>query len=106
VNLLKNVWVLVGNSSSGIHEAATYKLPVVNIGTRQQGRERAKNVIDVPYEKNKIYKAINKALYDKKFRDSLKTLINPYGQGKTAEKIVKVLKTVSLNGLVQKFFYE
>lgn len=106
VNLLKNVWVLIGNSSSGIHEAATCKLPVVNIGTRQIGRERARNVIDVPYEKNKIYNAINKALYDKNFRNSLKTLINPYGNGKTAGKIVKVLKTIHLNGLVQKIFYE
>lgn len=106
VNLLKNVWVLIGNSSSGIHEAATYKLPVVNIGTRQNGRERAKNVINVPYERSKIYNAINQALFDKSFRNSLKILINPYDKGKTAEKIVKILKTVSLKGLVQKIFYE
>jgi len=106
VNLLKNISVLIGNSSSGIHEAATFKLPVVDIGTRQQGRERAKNVISVTYEKNKIYNAINKALYDNNFLNSLKTLINPYGNGNTAEKIVRILKTTSLKGLVQKIFYE
>lgn len=106
VNLLQNVWVLIGNSSSGIHEAATYKLPVVNIGTRQLGREKSKNVIDVSYDRNEIYNSIYKALYDLNFRNSLKILINPYGKGKTADKIVKVLKTVSLKGLVQKIFYE
>ena len=106
VNLLKNVSVLIGNSSSGIHEAATCKLPVINIGTRQQGREKTKNVIDVPYERSKIYSALNKALYNKSFRSSLKTLVNPYGEGKTAEKIIKVLKTVPLKGLIQKVFYE
>ena len=106
VNLLRNVSVLIGNSSSGIHEAATFKLPVVNIGTRQKGRESAANILDVPYDTKRICDAITKTLFDNTFRDSLKSLINPYGTGNTAEKIVQVLKTISLKGIVQKNFYE
>jgi len=71
INLLMNASVLIGNSSSGIHEASTFKIPVVNIGTRQQGRERPKNVIDVDYNRDLIYKAINKAIGDVSFIKSL-----------------------------------
>ncbi len=105
-NLLRYVSVLIGNSSSGIHEAATFKTPVVNIGTRQQGRERSSNVIDVGYSKKEIMEAIKKALYDKKFLNSIKKIRNPYGIGNSAEKIVKVLKTIPLSNIIQKKFYE
>jgi len=105
-NLLRYSHLLVGNSSSGIHEAPTFKIPVVNIGTRQQGRERAQNVIDVPCNKRMIVRAIKKALYNKSFREKLRKVKNPYGTGKSAEKIVKILKTVSLRGIIQKRFYE
>jgi len=106
INLYRNVSAIIGNSSSGIHESATLKIPAINIGTRQQGRERAKNVIDVPYSRMKIVAAIKKAVFDQKFREKLKNIRNPYGQGNSAEKIVKVLKTVSLEGIIQKKFYE
>jgi UDP-N-acetylglucosamine 2-epimerase len=97
----------VGNSSSGIHEAATFKVPCVNIGSRQQGRERAANVIDVDYDKNQIKAAIQKAVFDENFRASLKNLINPYGDGQTAPRIVKILKELPLDRLLtQKMFYE
>lgn len=105
-NLLRNIWVLVGNSSSGIHEALTFNIPVVNIGIRQQGRERAKNVIDVPHDRKAISKAIQKALFDKKFKNSIKKMANPYGNGKSSEKIVRLLKEISLEGIIQKKFYE
>jgi UDP-N-acetylglucosamine 2-epimerase (non-hydrolysing)/GDP/UDP-N,N'-diacetylbacillosamine 2-epimerase (hydrolysing) len=105
-NLLRNIWVLVGNSSSGIHEALTFNIPVVNIGMRQQGRERAKNVIDVPHDRRAISKAIQKALYDQKFKNLIKKMVNPYGNGKSSEKIVKLLKEISLEGVIQKKFYE
>lgn len=106
INLYRNVWALVGNSSSGIHETPTFKIPAVNIGTRQQGRERAKNVIDVTYDRIKIRQAIEKALFDQKFRASIKKIVNPYGNGQSAEKIVRILKKVPLKNIVQKKFYE
>lgn len=106
VNIYRNVWALVGNSSSGIHETPTLKIPAVNIGTRQQGRERAENVIDVPTDRNEIRRAIEKALYDQDFRSRVKKIFNPYGNGKSAEKIVQILKTVKLDGIIQKVFYE
>jgi UDP-N-acetylglucosamine 2-epimerase len=65
---------------------------VVNIGTRQLGRERAANVIDVPPETKAIKNAIDKALNDAKFRKKAKECTNPYGDGNTAGRIIKILK--------------
>ena len=102
ISLMSVAELMVGNSSAGIREAPSFKLSVVNIGNRQQGRERAKNVIDVPHEKDKIIKGIKKGL-SKKFKESIKTLKNPYGEGDSAKKIVDVLETVELdNNLIQK----
>lgn len=106
INLYRNVWALVGNSSSGIHETPTMKIPAINIGTRQQGRERAENVIDVPYNKEKIADAIKKALFDNTFRQKVKQINNPYGDGTSADQIVKLLKEIPLDGIIQKIFYE
>jgi len=107
INLYRNAWALVGNSSSGIHETPTFKIPAVNIGNRQLGRERAKNVIDVPNERIAIKKAIEKALYNKEFREFVSEISNPYGEGNSAEKIIEVIKKVQLNDeLIQKKFYE
>jgi UDP-N-acetylglucosamine 2-epimerase (non-hydrolysing)/GDP/UDP-N,N'-diacetylbacillosamine 2-epimerase (hydrolysing) len=100
------VSALIGNSSSGIHETPTLKIPAINIGNRQQGRERSINVIDVPHEKNAIVNAVNKALMDKDFLKKVKMTENPYGDGKAAEKIVEILKTVSLDNLIQKQFVD
>jgi len=86
---------MVGNSSSGIIEAASFELPVVNIGSRQRGRTRAKNVIDVGYARAEIASAIQAALAAE-FRASLEGITNPYGAGNAAEIIVKHLKELSL----------
>jgi len=83
--------VMVGNSSSGIIEAPSFRLPVVNIGSRQKGRERSTNVIDVGHSRAEIVKAVKKALYDKKFREKVRKCKNPYGDGKASQRIVKVL---------------
>lgn len=97
---------MVGNSSSGIIEAASFKLPVVNIGTRQEGRTRAKNVIDVGYSRAEIVAGIRKAL-SPEFRASLADLKNPYGDGHAAERIVQRLKEVELDDrLLLKRFHE
>lgn len=98
--------VMVGNSSSGIIEAASFKLPVVNIGTRQQGRVRARNVIDVGYEQEAILKSIKEAVQPV-FREKLCDLVNPYGDGHATARIVNRLQTISLDGkLILKRFYD
>jgi len=89
--LLKNATSIVGNSSSGIIEAPTFKIPCVNIGRRQNKRLRAKNVIDVDtHDKNKIISAIKKSM-SKNFRKKLKKMVNPYGDGNSSKKIIDIL---------------
>ena len=100
--ILKNCSILIGNSSSGIHEAATFKKPVINIGTRQNKRLKSKNVIDVNYNYQDIYKKIQYALNNKKYLNMLKKISNPYGDGFSANKIVKIIKKIDLNSPVQK----
>ena len=78
---------LVGNSSSGIIEASSFKLPVVNIGTRQAGRVRAANVIDVEYARTEIVSAIRRAI-SPEFRVGLRGLVNPYFAGADAAQII------------------
>lgn len=94
-SLLRHVSVLAGNSSSGIMEAASFALPTVNIGIRQQGRERARNVLDAAADRSAIRKAIEKGR-SQEFRESLAGMANPYGDGHAAEKIVEVLTTAPL----------
>jgi len=75
----------------------------VNIGTRQQGRLRAENVIDVDHNVDAITRAIDKALNNKQFLKVVKNITNPYGDGKSAQSIVDILETIPLNqDLIQK----
>jgi GDP/UDP-N,N'-diacetylbacillosamine 2-epimerase (hydrolysing) len=105
LGLLKICDVLVGNSSSGIIEAASFNLPVVNIGSRQYGRERAENVIDVAYNKKEIKRAIDKSISNKKFKEKIKNIKNPYGDGKTGERVVDILENIKINKkLLQKTY--
>jgi UDP-hydrolysing UDP-N-acetyl-D-glucosamine 2-epimerase len=97
LSLMKIASVMVGNSSSGIIEAPSLHLPVVNIGKREEGRERAENVIDVNYNREEIKRAIKKAIYDKKFKKKVKKCKNPYGNGKAGIKIVKILNEIKLD---------
>ena len=96
LSLLQFLTALVGNSSSGIMEAASFKLPVVDVGMRQKGRERGPNVLDCPAERGKIEEAIQAALSDP-FRSSLGELRNPYGDGHSSEKIAEILSELSLS---------
>jgi UDP-hydrolysing UDP-N-acetyl-D-glucosamine 2-epimerase len=95
---------MVGNSSSGIIEAASFKLPVVNVGNRQAGRDRAANVLDCADDRASITATIRRAL-DPAFRASLENLRNPYGDGHATERIVETLKNVELGDrlLVKRF---
>lgn len=96
LNLMKYASVLVGNSSSGIHEAPSFGLPAVNVGTRQQYRERGKNVVDVGHEKKSIILAIERSLFDQKFIKTVKLSKNPYFNGSTTQKVIKILETIKL----------
>jgi len=100
-SLLAQVRALVGNSSSGIMEAASFALPAVNIGIRQQGRERARNILDVAADADAIEAAIHRALSDE-FAVGLIGMANPYGTGHASERIAQVLATVRLDGLLIK----
>ena len=82
-------------------EAASFALPTVNVGLRQQGRERARNVIDAPAETAAILSAIHQAL-EPVFRKTLRGMENPYGDGTAAQTIASVLTTVPLDGLLIK----
>ena len=87
--LLQEAEAMVGNSSSGLLEAPSFRLPAVNIGRRQEGRMRGDNVIDVDHDADAITAAVKKAL-DSEFRDRLSGE-NPYGDGRASERIVRVL---------------
>lgn len=97
LSLMRTVKVLLGNSSSAVIEAPSFYLPAVNIGIRQQGREKSKNIIDVNQSKKEIKKAILKAIFDKKFRQRLKSCQNPYGQAKAGKKIANILSKIKID---------
>lgn len=97
VNLLWHADVLVGNSSGGIIETPTLKIPFVNVGDRQKARERSTNVIDVEARTHEITKAIKKSLYDQTFISRVKKCKSPYGKGGASKKIVALLESVKLN---------
>ncbi|MFH1522876.1 MAG: UDP-N-acetylglucosamine 2-epimerase [Patescibacteria group bacterium] len=104
--LLKVANVLVGNSSTGIHEAPSLKLPAVNIGTREQLRERGFNVIDVDYNKDEIVKAIKKAIFDKEFIKKVQECRNPYDNGReTTRQVVRILEDIDLPSIQKVITY-
>lgn len=94
-SLLRHVEVMIGNSSSGIMETASFALPTVNVGLRQKGRERARNVLDAEPEEATIVARVA-AARSAAFRESLAGMTNPYGDGYAAERIVKMLTTAPL----------
>ncbi len=97
--------VVVGNSSSGLTEAPSFKKPTVNIGDRQRGRLKASSVIDCDPNTASISAALDRACsFD--FMQSLATAINPYGQGGAADKVVATLKAHPLGSLIPKVFFD
>jgi len=106
LTLLKRSEFIIGNSSSGILEAPTYKLPAINIGRRQNNRIQAKNIINSEFKKEKILNSIKKAT-SKKFKDSCKKIKNPYGDGNSSNRIIEILKKTILdnNVLVKNITY-
>lgn len=99
LGLMRLASAVVGNSSSGILEAPSFRVPTVNIGDRQKGRIRAGSVIDVECKKEEIIKGLKKALHDKEFRKDLQGVANPYDphqDGNVSGRIVSVLESVPL----------
>lgn len=105
LSALQYVDAVLGNSSSGLTEAPSFKIGTINIGDRQKGRVRADSVIDCKPDKLNIIQSIHK-LYSTGFQKLLKTVINPYGEGTASDKILNVLKTVPLPNTPQKEFYD
>jgi UDP-hydrolysing UDP-N-acetyl-D-glucosamine 2-epimerase len=95
LGLLKNVDLLIGNSSSGVIESTSLGIPALNLGIRQKGREHAGNVLDVPAKRQEIRRAIDQAL-SPDFRHSVQGLENPYGDGHASQIITQALTSTSL----------
>lgn len=96
---------VIGNSSSGLIEAPSLKKGTINIGERQEGRIKSKSVIDCEPNRDAITKSLN-TLYSKSFQKTLKTIINPYGKPGASDKVVEILRTTNLEGLLRKKFYD
>jgi len=105
LSAMQFVDAVVGNSSSGIAEAPTFKIGTINIGDRQRGRIKADSVIDCEPNKESILTAIRK-LYSTEFQKKLKNVKNPYGEGGAAKKIKEVLKEKDIADILKKEFYD
>ncbi|MDA7704749.1 UDP-N-acetylglucosamine 2-epimerase [Candidatus Pelagibacter sp.] len=104
LSVLQYVDVVVGNSSSGLLETPSFKIGAINIGDRQKGRIRGKNVIDCLPNKKSIQKSLAK-LYSKNFQKLLKNVSNPYDNGPSSKKIIRILKDFKLKNILKKNFY-
>ena len=100
-SLLREATALLGNSSSGIMEAASFGLPVINVGVRQQGRERGPNILDADATVESIRSQVVRSR-EPNFREGLRPPHNIYGDGHAAERIVDVLTSTPLEGLLHK----
>lgn len=107
LGLLKNANCIVGNSSSGLLEAPTFNVPAVNIGRRQNMRFRGINVIDVPFEQEKVVEAISKAMSNEFHSYLQRECTNPYGDGHSSERILDLLINTKIDQklLVKKLTY-
>ena len=105
LSAMKICAAVIGNSSSGILEAPIFKVPSVNIGDRQKGRLRVKSILDCKADTNAISQAIETALTES-FRHDIRDLIHPSEQADTAQKIVRMLATVDLQGIIKKSFHD
>jgi GDP/UDP-N,N'-diacetylbacillosamine 2-epimerase (hydrolysing) len=105
LSALKHVDGVVGNSSSGIIEAPSLRTGTINVGDRQKGRVRAASVIDCAATTEAVSRALE-TLYSKEFRDTVKTVTTPFGDGHACHRIVETLKSVPLDGIVKKAFHD
>ena len=105
LSALQYIDAVVGNSSSGLLEAPSFKIVTINIGDRQKGRIKALSVIDCEPKKEEISKAFEE-IYSKEFQEKLKNVGNPYGENCPSKQIIEVLKNVNLANILKKSFYD
>lgn len=107
LSAMEHASIMVGNTSSGIIESASFKIPVVNIGDRQEGRCKPPNIINCKCNKEEIITAISTGLSEE-FKQRIKYISNPYGDGNTAERILSIIKNIDFENkenLIKKSFY-
>ncbi len=104
-SLMKIIDCVVGNSSSGISEAPSFKIPTINIGNRQDGRIRASSIIDCKPNQKDITNAF-KIINSKSFKKNLNNVVNPYGNGGASKRIVKIIEKVIKNKISLKNFHD
>lgn len=104
LSCMKFVDAVVGNSSSGLAEAPSMGIATVNIGDRQKGRLSAESVINCPPERQAIHAALQH-LHAPEFRQTLASVVSPYGRAGASERIVQILKDYPLDGILKKSFY-
>ena len=106
LSALKHIDIVVGNSSSGLIEAPSFKIPTINIGDRKRGRIQAQTVLSCDARKENIVDAIKKG-FSKEFRDSIKDAVNPYGEGGVSSRIKDTLKKIEFGSdFIKKEFYD
>jgi GDP/UDP-N,N'-diacetylbacillosamine 2-epimerase (hydrolysing) len=105
LSALQYVDAVVGNSSSGLIEAPSFKIGTINIGERQKGRIKADSVIDCLPEKEAISEALQK-IYASSFQARLLNVVNPYDGGGTSASIFETLRSMPLNNILKKRFHD
>lgn len=101
INLMRHSQLMIGNSSAGIIEAATLKIPVINVGLRQRGRFNGGNVVFCDNSKQSIEKALDEVA-SKRYLDKILAIRNPYGDGQSTEAIYEKLKTINFKNMLLK----
>ena len=96
---------VVGNSSSGLIEAPSFKIGTIDIGDRQKGRMKAKSIITCLPNKVSIDSALSQ-LYSKEFKRIINEVVNPYGTGGASKKIIEIIKNINLDNIIKKSFYD
>lgn len=105
LSALQFVDAVVGNTSSGLVEAPSFRIGTINIGTRQKGRIQAKSVLSCSTNKSDIYNVLTQ-LYSESFQNSLPTISNPYAQEDSSKRTKEILKTINLTNLIKKEFWD
>ena len=105
LSALQYMDLVIGNSSSGLIEAPSFKVPTVNIGSRQQGRLQAESVVQCDENQESIKEAMNQAL-SPGFKERLTSTGNPYGDGRASERMVRQLERTDFDNLIVKQFYD
>ena len=104
LSCLAQVDGVIGNSSSGLSEAPTFKIATLNIGDRQKGRLMSESVINCVASSEAITEGLNK-IYKSSFKEILDNSKNPYGDGGASKKIIKILKNINFKVLLRKKFF-